>query len=62
MQVNSFDEWSPLKEVIVGSPINYNANDIELSFNLFFHDNAYNAVSCYYPNYEKKASDGKKNL
>ncbi|MEI6147004.1 MAG: hypothetical protein WCP66_11335 [Methylococcales bacterium] len=60
MQVNSFDEWSPLKEVIVGSPINYNANDIELSFNLFFHDNAYNAVSCYYPNYEKMASDGKK--
>jgi len=27
MHVNSLDEWSPLKEVIVGSSINYNAND-----------------------------------
>ena len=36
--INSFDEWSPLKEVIVGSPINYNTQDLELSFKLFFHD------------------------
>lgn len=55
MKVNSFDEWSPLKEVIVGSPINYNSNNIELSFKLFFHDNAYDSLSCYYPSYEEKS-------
>nr|MBA3537197.1 glycine amidinotransferase [Tatlockia sp.] len=55
MNVNSFDEWSALKEVIVGSPINYNTNDIELSFKLFFHDNAYDSVSCYYPTYKTKS-------
>jgi hypothetical protein len=49
MKVNSYNEWSPLKEVIVGSPINYNVQDLELSFKLFFHDNAY--FSFYYPTY-----------
>jgi glycine amidinotransferase len=48
--VNSFDEWSPLKEIIVGSPLNYNQQDLELSFKLFFHDNA--TLAFYYPNYE----------
>ena len=57
MKVNSFDEWSPLQEVIVGSPINYNTNDVELSFKLFFHDNAYDSVSCYYPTYEAKSQE-----
>lgn len=55
MMVNSFDEWSPLKEIIVGSPINYNTPDLELSFKLFFHDVAYSTF-CY-PYYE--SSDGK---
>ncbi|MCP2728153.1 glycine amidinotransferase [Limnofasciculus baicalensis] len=49
--LNSFDEWSPLKEVIVGSPINYNTQDLELSFKLFFHDVAY--ATFWYPHYEK---------
>ncbi len=44
--VNSFNEWSTLKEVIVGSPINYNTQDLELSFKVFFHDVAYSAF-CY---------------
>jgi glycine amidinotransferase len=39
MRLNSFDEWSPLKEVIVGSAANYLSHDRELSFELFFHDN-----------------------
>ncbi|WP_329200195.1 MULTISPECIES: glycine amidinotransferase [unclassified Streptomyces] len=39
MQLNSFDEWSPLKEVIVGSARNYVSHERELSFDLFFHDN-----------------------
>ncbi|MGC0375072.1 glycine amidinotransferase [Streptomyces sp. SAI-229] len=39
MQLNSFDEWSPLREAIVGSAENYVSHDRELSFDLFFHDN-----------------------
>jgi glycine amidinotransferase len=54
MNVNSFDEWSPLREVIVGSPINYNLQDLEISFKLFFHDNAF--LSFYYPAYEQTGS------
>ena len=50
MKVNSYNEWSPLKEVIVGSPMNYNMPDMELSFKLFFHDNAF--LAFYYPSYE----------
>lgn len=40
-KLNSYDEWSTLKEVIVGSPVNYEAQDLELSFKLFFHDNLF---------------------
>ncbi|WP_329315413.1 MULTISPECIES: glycine amidinotransferase [unclassified Streptomyces] len=39
MQLNSYDEWSPLREVIVGSAENYLSHERELSFDLFFHDN-----------------------
>jgi glycine amidinotransferase len=55
MMVNSFDEWSPLKEVIVGSPIHYELPELELSFKLFFHDVAHSAF--YYPTYEKATVD-----
>lgn len=37
--LNSFDEWSPLREVVVGSATNYTSHQRELSFDLFFHDN-----------------------
>jgi len=37
--LNSFDEWSPLREVVVGSAENYVSHERELSFDLFFHDN-----------------------
>ncbi|MCP4105830.1 MAG: glycine amidinotransferase [Desulfobacteraceae bacterium] len=53
--VNSFDEWSPLKEVLVGSSINYELPELELSFKLFFHDVAYS--SFYYPTYEEASGD-----
>lgn len=53
MKVNSYDEWSRLKEVVVGSPINFNAMELELSFKLFFHDQAYS--SFWYPYYERQA-------
>jgi glycine amidinotransferase len=49
VSVNSFDEWSPLREAVVGSAIHYTANDLDLSFKLFFHDEAYS--SFYYPSY-----------
>jgi glycine amidinotransferase len=38
MKLNSYDEWSPLKEVILGSATNYTSHARELSFDLFFHD------------------------
>jgi glycine amidinotransferase len=39
--LNSHDEWSPLKEVIVGNCFNANISALDLSFKLFFNDNAY---------------------
>lgn len=53
MMINSYDEWSPLKEVIVGSGLSYDSHEIELSFRLFFHDVAHSAF--YYPTYGGKA-------
>jgi glycine amidinotransferase len=48
MRLNSYDEWSPLKEVIVGSAVNYTSHERELSFDLFFHDNLIRS-EWYYP-------------
>jgi len=52
--VNSFDEWSPLKEVVVGSPMNYSLPDVELSFKLFFHDTT--DLAFYYPSYQSNGN------
>jgi glycine amidinotransferase len=53
MRLNSFDEWSPLKEIIVGSAQNYTSHERELSFELFFHENIVNdnvvRTEWYYP-------------
>ncbi len=38
MKLNSFDDWSPLREVILGSATNYTLHERELSFDLFFYD------------------------
>ncbi|MFF8950718.1 glycine amidinotransferase [Streptomyces sp. NPDC014940] len=46
--LNSFDEWSPLREVIVGSALNYSSHERELSFDLFFHENLTRS-EWYYP-------------
>jgi len=54
-KLNSYDEWSPLKEVIVGSPINYEAQDLELSFKLFFHDTSFDF---WYPTYQHGVVEG----
>jgi glycine amidinotransferase len=42
--VNSHDEWSPLEEVIVGTPYHLDYHD-DSSFRLFFHDNLRDANS-----------------
>ncbi|MDR3083364.1 MAG: glycine amidinotransferase [Streptomyces sp.] len=47
MQLNSHDEWSPLKEIVVGSAANYTSHDRELSFDLFFHENLFRSDWAY---------------
>ncbi len=39
MRLNSHDEWSPLREIIVGSAENYLSHERDVSFDLFHHDN-----------------------
>ncbi|MEV8478353.1 glycine amidinotransferase [Streptomyces sp. NPDC051173] len=48
MRLNSYDEWSPLREVVVGSATNYTSHERELSFDLFFHEN-FAESTWYYP-------------
>ncbi|MBF6333239.1 glycine amidinotransferase [Nocardia transvalensis] len=45
--LNSHDEWSPLKEIVVGSAENYTSHDRELSFDLFFHENLFRSDWAY---------------
>jgi len=47
MKVNSYDEWSPLREVILGSATNYTSHERELSFDLFHHDNVVRSEWAY---------------
>jgi glycine amidinotransferase len=39
MQLNSHDDFTPLREIIVGSAENYLSHDRDLTFELFHHDN-----------------------
>ena len=41
MKVNSYDEWSPLKEIIVGAGFPETLPTADFSFKVFFHDNLY---------------------
>lgn len=41
MKVNSYDEWSPLKEIIVGAGFPESLPTADFSFKVFFHDNLY---------------------
>jgi glycine amidinotransferase len=61
MKLNSFDEWSQLREVIVGSAVNYTSHERELSFDLFFHDNIVR-TEWYYPRLETPENRPQKNL
>ena len=49
MKLNSYDEWSQLYEVVVGSAQNYTSHDREISFDFFFHDNLKTRSEWYYP-------------
>ncbi|MFI0983624.1 glycine amidinotransferase [Streptomyces sp. NPDC021093] len=61
MLLNSFDDWSPLKEVVVGSATSYASHQRELSFDLFFHDNIAGDNSTrsewYYPRLTARGRD-----
>lgn len=39
MQLNSHDDFTPLREIIVGSAANYLSHDRDVSFELFHHEN-----------------------
>ena len=49
MQLNTYEDWSPLREVIVGSATNYISHERELSFELYFHDNIHGSSNLYVP-------------
>ena len=46
-KLHSYDEWSTLREVIVGSAANYTSHDRELSFDVFFHENLFRSDWAY---------------
>lgn len=54
--VNSYDEWSPLEEVIVGTPfhLDYHADQ---SFRLFFYDNIHDDLTSNKSVFRTKPSD-----
>jgi len=64
MKANSFNEWAPLREVIVGTSVGYEAHELELSFRLFFNDVAHS--SFYYPSFDARhpsnAADSRRDL
>ena len=45
--LHSYDEWSTLREVIVGSAANYTSHDREISFDVFFHENLFRSDWAY---------------
>jgi glycine amidinotransferase len=55
LELNTFDDWSPLREIILGSATNYVSHSRDLSFDLFFQDNV-TPVHSYYPRVEARAA------
>jgi glycine amidinotransferase len=61
LQLNTYEDWSPLREVIVGSATSYSSHERELSFELFFHDNLNSRSEWYYPRLTvRDSADGAK--
>ena len=46
-RLNSYDDWSNLTEIIVGSAENYTSHDRELSFDVFYHENLFRSDWAY---------------
>lgn len=46
-RVSTFDDFSPLKEIIVGSAKNYTSHEREISFDTFFHENLFRSDWAY---------------
>ena len=49
VRLNTYEDWSPLREIIVGSATNYTSHDREMSFELYFHDNIHGNSGLYIP-------------
>lgn len=47
MNLNTYNDWDPLTEIIVGSAANYTSHDRELSFDVFFHENLFRSDWAY---------------
>ncbi|RMI14361.1 glycine amidinotransferase [Cellulomonas triticagri] len=47
MTLHSYDDWSPLRDVVVGSARNYTSHERELSFDVFFHDHLFRSEWAY---------------
>ena len=45
--LNTYNDWDPLKEIIVGSATNYTSHDRALSFDVFFHENLFRSDWAY---------------
>lgn len=58
MHLNTYEDWSPLREVIVGSATNYTSHNRELSFELYFHDNIKDNSELYVPRLNTGTADG----
>jgi len=45
--VSTYNDWDPLREIVVGSAKNYVSHDRELSFDVFFHENLFRSDWAY---------------
>ncbi|MFE4519870.1 glycine amidinotransferase [Kitasatospora sp. NPDC056783] len=61
MRLNSYDDWSPLREIVVGSAENYLSHERDMSFDLFFYDQLAdddnNFDKMYYPSVRRRTAD-----
>ncbi|MGK5532091.1 glycine amidinotransferase [Streptomyces sp. URMC 129] len=59
MRLHSYDEWSPLREIILGSASGYREQARDLSFDLFFYDNlVHDNPKTHRGYYPRLAADG----
>lgn len=55
MQLNTHNDWAPLREIVVGSAENYASHDRDVSFDLFFHENLVFRSDWAYPRLTRSA-------